>query len=204
MTWRPALRDGFDALPAGVPWQDGTAHGAWRAIYDGYGTTEVKRRNRGNVLVERPKTATRRNETHGSLVTTRASFDSVNMRLQMRTQRQLRTPPNPWEAAWLLWAFQDNTHFYYVILKPNGWELGKEDPAYPGAQRFLATGEKPFAVGRWHHLRVRQVDNVITVWANGKQLVTYRDVERPYSGGSVGLYTEDAKVQFRNLIVETG
>ena len=24
-------------------------------------------------------------------------------------------------------------------LKPNGLELGKEDPAYPGAQRFLVT-----------------------------------------------------------------
>ena len=59
--------------------------------------------------------------------------------------------PNPWEVGWLLWCFSpDPTHpydpsptsnsnfrFYALCLKPNGWEVSKQDPAYPGGQRFL-------------------------------------------------------------------
>lgn len=80
------------------------------------------------------------------------------------TQAQLRSPdntpptpqnpdskPNPWEVGWLLWCFSpDPTHpydpsptsnsnfrFYALCLKPNGWEVSKQDPAYKGGQRFL-------------------------------------------------------------------
>ena len=80
------------------------------------------------------------------------------------TQKQLRnkdnTPPtpqnpdskpNPWEVGWLLWCFSpDPTHpydpspisnsnfrFYALCLKPNGWEVSKQDPSYKGGQRFL-------------------------------------------------------------------
>ena len=80
------------------------------------------------------------------------------------TTAQLRSPdntpptpqnpdskPNPWEVGWLLWCFSpDPTHpydpsptsnsnfrFYALTLKPNGWEVSKQDPAYPGGQRFL-------------------------------------------------------------------
>jgi hypothetical protein len=121
----------------------------------------------------------------------------------MRTVRQLRTgsAPNPWEAAWALWHYTDNEHFYYVILKPNGWELGKEDPAYPGAQRFLATGESPFPIGPTYTVRVRQIGNVTTVWADGRQLVSFTDNERPYRSGAIGLYNEDAEVEFDGVSV---
>lgn len=59
--------------------------------------------------------------------------------------------PNPWEVGWLLWCFSpDPTHpydpsptsnsnfrFYALCLKPNGWEVSKQDPGYEGGQRFL-------------------------------------------------------------------
>jgi hypothetical protein len=59
--------------------------------------------------------------------------------------------PNPWEVGWLLWCFSpDPTHpydpsptsnsnfrFYALTLKPNGWEVSKQDPSYKGGQRFL-------------------------------------------------------------------
>ena len=59
--------------------------------------------------------------------------------------------PNPWEVGWLLWCFSpDPTHpydpsptsnsnfrFYALCLKPNGWEVSKQDPSYTGGQRFL-------------------------------------------------------------------
>lgn len=80
------------------------------------------------------------------------------------TTAQLRSPdntpptpqnpdsrPNPWEVGWLLWCFSpDPTHpydpsptsnsnfrFYALCLKPNGWEVSKQDPSYQGGQRFL-------------------------------------------------------------------
>ena len=84
------------------------------------------------------------------------------------TQQQLRnkdnTPPtkdnpdskpNPWEVGWLLWCFSpDPTHpydpsptsnsnfrFYAITLKPNGWEVSKQDPSYKGGQRFLKSND---------------------------------------------------------------
>ncbi len=196
------MRDGFG--PPGVDWEDGTAYGAWRAIFNGYGKTRVRHLDGRFVLSERPLASTRAGETHASLVATAAEFGpEVDVRVSVRTVRQLRSPaPNPWEVGWLLWAYRDNLHFYYVSLKPNGWELGKEDPDYPGAQRFLATGAKSFPVGSWHRLRVRQVGNVITVWANGQRLVRYRDEERAYLQGSIGLYNEDARVHFSDVVVK--
>lgn len=63
--------------------------------------------------------------------------------------------PNPWEVGWLLWCFSpDPTHpydpsptsnsnfrFYAVVLKPNGWEVSKQDPSYKGGQRFLKSND---------------------------------------------------------------
>ncbi|MDP9016976.1 MAG: calcium-binding protein, partial [Candidatus Eremiobacteraeota bacterium] len=93
--------------------------------------------------------------------------------------------------------YQDDVHFYYIILKPNGWELGKEDPAYPDAQRFLATGNTPqYPIGSTNSLRVVQVGATITISANGTILTTFTDTERPYTGGALGLYCEDARVHF--------
>jgi hypothetical protein len=140
----------------------------------------------------------RPDETHAALVRTRQVYGDVDFTVELRTDAQLRlnSPPNPWEVGWVLWNYNDNTHFYYVILKPNGWELGKEDPAYPGAQRFLVTGEDAFPIGRTYAVRVRQVGNQMTVWVDGVRLVTFTDTERPYTSGAVALYTEDATASF--------
>lgn len=64
--------------------------------------------------------------------------------------------PNPWEVGWLLWCFSpDPTHpydpsptsnsnfrFYALCLKPNGWEVSKQDPSYKGGQRFLKSNTR--------------------------------------------------------------
>lgn len=67
------------------------------------------------------------------------------------TKENPDSKPNPWEVGWLLWCFSpDPTHpydpsptsnsnfrFYALVLKPNGWEVSKQDPSYKGGQRFL-------------------------------------------------------------------
>jgi len=190
------LADNFEGQPYGK-WPDGVTRGAWRAVYDGYGTTSVEGKGRRRYLSMSPLSPAHSKETHGGLVISTAAFDDIDVVTQLWTIEQFRTTGNAWEVPWLLWNYTDDQHFYYIVLKPNGWELGKEDPAYPGAQRYLRTAPSPkFPVGTKHTVRVRQVGNQITVWGDQRLLTTYSDVERPYLRGSVGLYTEDAHVAF--------
>jgi hypothetical protein len=196
--------DDFSGLPLGTGWLDGSTHGGWVSTYNGYGLNGTDL-DGTQVLTESPKVSTTSGVTHASLVNTTASFGDMDTTVRLRTVQQLRTPtPNAWEVAWVLWHYTDDTHFYYLALKPNGWELGKEDPAYPGAQRYLATSSSPtYAVGAWHTVRVRQIGNVMTVWADGAQLASFTDNERPYTSGTLGLYNEDSLVHFDDVKVTT-
>ncbi|MFI0366951.1 family 16 glycoside hydrolase [Actinomadura sp. 1N219] len=182
-----------------VRWRDGTVHGPWRAVFDGHGANG----SRGGVISLRPKPATDPAETHAGLVVSQARYGHIDFRLRARTVAQLRDKaPNPWEAAWIVWAYSDEHHFYYFILKPTGWELGKRDPAYRGGQRFLATGERSFAIGKWYRVSVVQRGATMSVRVDGRPVTEFTDVERPYAGGAVGLYTEDAEVEFREIFVQ--
>ncbi|MFH8369688.1 family 16 glycoside hydrolase [Streptomyces sp. NPDC018031] len=183
------------------PWQDGEVHGPWRSVFHGYGT------NTGGAdrLDLVPRAAREPDRTHAGLVVSTTRYGDLEYRARMRTAEQLRTPePNPWEVAWLVWAYTDPEHFYYLALKPNGWELGKRDPEYRGGQRFLATGAPDFPVGEWSGVRVRHDGARMTVAVDGQQLVDFTDRERPYTSGSVGAYTEDAHAQFRDVAVPRG
>ena len=89
---------------------------------------------------------------------------SANMVTEAQLRNKDNTPPtpqnpdskpNPWEVGWLLWCFSpDPTHtydpsptsnsnfrFYALCLKPNGWEVSKQDPSYKGGQRFLKSND---------------------------------------------------------------
>lgn len=172
---------------------------AWRIAYTGYG--QVRRSNGGDdrtFFLEpgRPESAT---STHSALVLSTRSWHDFALVVRLRTSSQLRRPrPNSWEVGWLLWHYSDERHFYYIILKPNGFELGKEDPAYPGQQRFLVTSSEPaFPAGLWYVVRVLQRGDVISVSVDGRNLVRYADTRDPYSSGLIGLYAEDAAVDYQ-------
>src|SRR5205823_3621365 len=120
---------------------DGNASGAWTVQFAGYGCATIGEFGDATLLALQPAVATQTSETHAGLLLGPAtsSIDAdVDVRARLLTSRQLRTgaAPNPWEVGWLVWHYTDNDHFYYFIPKPNGWELGKRDPAYPGGQRF--------------------------------------------------------------------
>ncbi len=178
----------------------GQDYGGWIPVWNGYGSIGVTADPAvGNVLTLSPEAATEPSDTHSALVTTAATQGDLDFSVNVQTVRQLRegSAPNPWEVGWVLWHFTDNTNFYYFILKPNGWELGKEDPAYPGNQRFLATGSSPaLVVGSWHTIEVQQVGATMTVSVDGNPVVTFTDTQNPYTSGSVGLYCEDSVVNF--------
>ncbi|MFD0318562.1 family 16 glycoside hydrolase [Streptomyces flavalbus] len=190
---RPAER-----TAPGTRWPEGSTHGPWHVTYDGGGAVT----ERDGTLVLAPRPARHADETHAALVTSVEGYGDLTYRLRMRTARRLREPePNPWEAAWAVWHYTDDTHFYYLVLKPNGWELGKADPACPGNQCFLATHHGSYPVDDWHDVEVRQTGATMTVRVDGEPLVTHTDRTRPYPRGTVGLYTEDAVAEFRDISV---
>lgn len=189
--------DGFSGLSAGQRWVDGDRIGdAWQVVFAGYGSVTPMREDGIRALRLAPAVATDPARTHAALVVSTGATSAACQRLtaRVRTTEQLRrnSAPNPWEAAWLVWGYRDNEHFYYLAVKPNGWELGKRDPAYPGGQRFLATGGLETPIGQWRDVRIVQRGDVILAWLDGERLVRFTDRERPYRGGAIGMYTEDA------------
>ena len=196
----------FSTMPLGRCYPDGYLIGVWQFLYNGYGCNAFVASNSNTMLFEQPLASTRPDETHAALVVGPAVGGDFTLQVWTATTHQLRTgsAPNPWEVAWVLWDYTDGYHFYYFVPKPNGWELGKSDPAYPGSQRFLATGSSPsFPIGGWYRVGVVQSGATMKVSVNDVPIVTFTDLERPYSSGRVGLYTEDAEVYFDNVSIIT-
>jgi hypothetical protein len=205
----PLLNESFSKLAAGVTWTDGDtilADTKWRVRFAGYGTVRAVD-GTSRALRLAPAPATSPGDTHAALVVSQAVLTRpcINLKSRLRTSAQLRTgsSPNPWETGWLVWDFVDEAHFSYLALKPNGWELGKRDPAYPGGQRFLATGSTPTtAIGQWRTANVVRSAGTMTVKLDGRLLTSFTDRERPYSQGSIGMYTEDAAAEWDNIRVD--
>lgn len=176
----------------------------WEIVFDGYGEASCT----GGLLRLKPTSANSQDKTHAGLAkSTTVEIEAGNVQTihtTMTTVRQLREDgsPNAWEVAWLLWNYSDNNHFYALALKPNGWEVSKQDTAYEGAQRFLASGDSPaYPPGMSHDVTVSidttnpaSVTFVITV--DGKELGTVTDSESPYRTGAVAAYCEDSDVTF--------
>lgn len=178
--------------------EQGEAYGKWQLIYHGFGDVDIT----DEEVQMYPMSAQSLDDTHACLVVTSDDFDGdLDFSITVRTDEHVRLDdPNTWEVGWVLWNYQDDEHFYALALKPNGWELSKQDPDYRGNQRFLATGDQPvFPINQEYRARVVQEGNTITVYADGQKLGSFTDTETPYFHGSIGLYTEDARVTFSNL-----
>lgn len=195
----PAFYDDFSSYSPNACVPEGSRFGAWTSVFDGFGCNSVTGDGTAFWMEEKPIASLSQFETHASLVTGPAFTTPLRFVLGVKTIAQLRTnsPPNPWETAWVVWGYTDNDHFYYFAPKPNGWELGKRDPSYPGGQRFLATGSSPaYPVGSLAAVEIEQTENVLSVTVDGRRLTEFTDNERPYLSGSIGLYNEDAQVGF--------
>lgn len=171
----------------------------WQTIFTGYGQVKIHREN----ILLKPKSSVVANETHAALVVGPKRQNPIKYQISVKTLSQLRkkSQPNPWEVGWVIWHYSDNEHFYYFILKPNGWELGKRDPAYSGGQRFLATGSKKiFPINKKYAIKIIQQKKQIKVYLGKKLIVKYQDQESPYQNGRIGVYAEDAKVRYSDII----
>ena len=176
----------------------------WLPVFNGYGSTSIAGSGPHLTVDLRPAQAESRKVTHAALVISAGFYNDFAATLNVRTQQQLRHgaagAPNPWEVGWVVWHYTSNQRFYALTLEPTGWVLSKQDPAYPGHERFLASGTTPlFRVGVPHSVGVVQVGNRITVSADGHLLTQFTDTQRPYLTGAFGMYCEDAQAQFDHI-----
>lgn len=179
--------------------------GQWILAYSGFGNAWSSTRGGVTRITLEPAQAASPEQTHAALALSRHTWRDFVAEIRLRTNRQLRGQhPNPWEVGWILWHYTSDQRFYYINLKPNGWELGKEDPGYPGGQRYLIAASHPvFPLGRWYTVRVQQHGEDIEVAVDGRRLASFTDTQDPYRSGQVGLYTEDASVTFQPVTLSS-
>jgi|SRR3989344_3245044 len=197
--------DNFESYTANDCLADNSTFGPWNVVFGGYGCVRIEDVSGNNVLHQNPRVSSSSAMTSASLVVGPLFSAPYTYAVTVRTEEQQRVnnPANAWEVAWILWNYTDNEHFYYFVPKPNGWELGKADPAYPGNQRFLATGGLPvYPIGSDYAVTVEQVSvDTVRVFVNGQLVTEFTDTERPYASGKIGLYNEDAHVHFDDVSV---
>jgi len=179
----------------------------WYQVFSGYGHTSLTGSGPSQAITLSVATTQSPRVTHAALVLSRTWYQDFVAGAQVRTTRQLRHgaagTPNPWEVGWVVWHYSSPQRFYALTLEPTGWLLSKQDPAYPGGERFLASGKLPqFPIGAEHRVGVVQSGNQITVSAEGRVLTKFVDTERPYLTGGFGVYAEDSVARFDDIHVQ--
>jgi hypothetical protein len=211
--------DGFEGSTYTLSDGQISPNGKWKAIYSGFGSmgvansTNTTPNNTNNYFFEQPKASVYYNETRASLATTTKAFSDFQMKLDMKTVMQLRqnTAPNPWETAWIFWHWTDNFHYYALVLKTNGFQIEKKDNNNhnDSAEIYLIDVSHPkVKLGQWQTITIRHEGSRsgtphIQVWVDGVKAADFVDNETlnsyKMSSGYLGLYTEDAKVNFDNV-----
>jgi len=214
-----ALQDTFDTPYSFTSDGQTSPDGRWKIKYLSGGKTAVA----NGELTTYPTAATTGN-TYSTLVMSTQTFKNFQLDVDMKTNKQLRTGastygvngqgPQPWETAWLMWRYNDesprSTHHYYFMLKTNGFEFGKKDNA-PGdttaeKQIFLKTASTPVVkIGTYQHITVKAVDYKFTISVNGTIVVDMTDPQifdpTKMVQGLIGLYEEDCSASFDNVKV---
>lgn len=187
--------------------RDGDTFGKWRVVYSGSLSGLSGPYVKDGYLTLNPDYVSDPATTNATLVVSQASFTGANLRIESTwvttAQTRQNSPANPWETGWLVWDYVDPEHFTYLVLKPNGWEIGRRDPAYAGGQRFIATGETlltPIGQVRTAVVTRTGIDSTVTV--DGVPLVSFQ-VQEGETVGAVGLYVEDATAKFDRIRVDS-
>jgi 1,2-diacylglycerol 3-beta-glucosyltransferase len=178
----------------------------WVTVFTGYGRTSIQGSGPTLAVTLEPARTHDIDATHSALVISSRFYADFVATVRVRTIRQLRRGaagnPNAWEVGWVVWHYTSNERFYALTLEPTGWILSKQDPAYPGGQRFLASGITPFfRVGFPHTVGIVQIGNQITLTADGQPLTRFTDEQRPYLDGAFGFYAEDSRARFDRVLL---
>ena len=215
-----------DAFPSSYVLNGGNTSpdGKWYCEYTGGGSVGTRTSSDGKrVLYMYPAIAisSTGSDTHASQVLTTQTFTNFELTFRMRTIRQLRQnfPPKNWEVGWVMWSYSNradlnnrSVNHYYFVPKPHGDELGKKDnietnPALE-QQIFLGgqVGNVDVVIGQWYDVKVRFKDFHIQVWMGATLIYDITDVPNNPTRmrtGKIGLYCEDAEVEFTDVMVKS-
>lgn len=180
---------------------------SFSVVYDGYGDVTYK----NNLLKYWPKTSTKPNETHATLVlikqTINQGYKNFNLKFTAKVEKQLRlnSPANTWETMWVLFNFvgdggEDESGNYFCH-KTNGCEMGS---FINMDQEYYATNNlMPCKIGQYYNYEVIKDDHIFSFKINNKIVIkypTYIMDQTPLNDlGSIGFYCEDAKIVVKNI-----
>ncbi|MDP2287518.1 MAG: calcium-binding protein [Actinomycetota bacterium] len=202
----PRIDENFTGHPAGKTLDDSEKFGHWRVVFDGVTNGHGVRISKAGLLLT-PQAATQPDATNSTLVVSRRKFTDkpLHVSATWTTQRTTRLgTANPWETGWLIWDYLDAAHFTYLILKPNGWEVGRRDPSMPGGQRFIADGQLPATPIRMQRTAtIDRINGQTSIRIDGAALTSFT-LPAGESRGSVGMYSEDAIVLWSRISVASG
>ncbi|MDP4007775.1 MAG: hypothetical protein Q8P68_01135 [Candidatus Peregrinibacteria bacterium] len=184
-------------------------------VYTGFGTVDVNQV--ANTVQLTPMTATILSETHAGLVTSNENLTGdyeISMTVENLAQLRQNDPPNPWEAPWLVFGYNDaldslggpDQTFTYLILKPNGYGLELGEALTEDGQNFLWTssvGDDSYDVGTSYDVIINVESGVITVTVDGVQKFVFSGARTLSLDGKFGFYSEDADVRFSNIQIQT-
>lgn len=214
-----AIEARLNGVPDGTlvdRWEPGGVyHRRWRVMYDGYGTVNGSLSR----VYMNPAAPESLSQTHAALVVNdQVNEGDLDFVVTVKTLKQTRKndPPNGWECAWVMWDWTAEDSFYAVALKPNGWEISKQDSTYDGNQRYIGSNTTPtFDIGVPYRIWVKRVAGETYVrWAvedpsqpdgipatGWNYLWHFTDEERPLNKGQIAFYVEDAEVEFTGLVI---
>lgn len=165
----------------------------WNIIYDGDGNVSTS----DNHILLSPNPNILGNETHSALVTYYRNMpEEYVLDLKLVVHKQFRSNPNPWEAGWVLFNYEDSSNFYYFIPKTNGIELGR---FVDGKQEFLFNADSP-KISLKIPSRIKLVLNNgrLDAFVNSIRVVHNYPIN-VISNAKVGLYSEDSEVEFLDV-----
>ena len=185
-----------------------TISSEWTIPYDGDGSISFDSQDG---IVMQPATSTSPYETHAALalsnLTKAHPMKDFQLMIRASTEEQLRTPaPNAWEVFTIFFNYDvDNSgkkNTNYLKLTDNGVELGTLSDK--NGQTFLATSKgQMLSLGKINTYLLIKKGNHIDISIDGEPIINFTDTSSPHQfydvAGSIGLYTEDARVRIHSV-----
>ena len=174
----------------------------WTTIYNGYGYVQW---GQGGVTFQ-PKTSIASDETHAVMILkNNTSLKDFTVKYKAKTNMQLRlnNPPNAWECFWFVFNYLPTPDGFktanYVVLKPNGVELGTMDSSV--GQKFLYTGGTPkLTIGNFNTYELTKVGKNLKLVIDGATIFNQVFDGLYDQAGTFGLYSEDAACTVESVI----
>lgn len=212
------LYDDFNAATYNFTEGGSSPNGLWTNSFLSGGTSGTRFASsvNSNVMYQYPAVATAPEQTYSTVNLTTSTWENFELSVRVKTIQQLRqnSAPNNWERAWIFFRIIDNDHGYYFAMKNSGCEIGREDQGIE--QIYLATPAESFPVGYWNTVRIRCTSDkvndrvLIKVWVDNQlvadisddaQLTVTPPSSNMFAAGKIGVYNEDAEVEFDDLRV---